>query len=357
MIAKQMKLIMAIKEVVATPAPAFTPKYAGWTKAQTTTEAVNQLLVQKFKEIIVAYEARKEAKSINDLAKGPFYPNDYAPGLRKHKCNKHLTWLINNNAFRHGLAPKGFDHEKDSSSKTGFAIYSYQIQTDVLPTQALENVKDGDISFFDCGQIQELAIYDTLREITGDIDFNNTFSGIGSNPLKFHIHFTKTPLWNLGFAKEITISDTAQLHFGDLIHFANFRVYNNKHPYGDAGGFNTILISANDAAEKRYAAFGLPVDGKTEEQMNAVLVDELNKKPISLSSIFSGDMLNYVQNAYQNQTALFATQGIDLLNFQVSIHEFNRMRDQSMQQQRYDIGRKPVIRRLDIEAIHKHLAN
>ena len=65
-------------------------------------------MIQKFTEIVVSYDQRKQAASLQDLATGPWYPNDYAAALQKHEQGERLGWLKANNAFFHGFPPKGF---------------------------------------------------------------------------------------------------------------------------------------------------------------------------------------------------------------------------------------------------------
>ncbi len=326
----------------------------GWSKEQVTEEAVNHLLMQKLKEIASSYMQRKQADSIQGLVSGPWYQNDYALALQKHRQTSRLDYLVKKNAFYHGFAPKGFDQEPNSSAPTKFTPLSYQIQKDVLPTEALANVKTGQFSFIDCGTAIALARFETLREVFGANRFNDVFSGKGAFPLKLDRDITKTPLTSLGLVKEETFNVNAiSPKLGDTVHFSNIPLYKIKHPNGEATGFNTVCISEFSEKEKKYIAFGLPAEGKTENEMSDVLMNEFNAKPITPSLIFTEDMIKHSkEQTRQREGEITEASGQDVSDVTINREEFEWAVNIT---NHMEAGMHPTVHRFDIQAIRKQL--
>lgn len=330
------------------------PPLMGWSKEQTTEEAVNQLMVQKFTEIVASYDQRKQAASLQDLATGPWYANDYATALQKHHQQGRLDWLKERDKFFHGHPPKGFIQQPNPETITRIDPCSYQIKEDCLPSQALENVITGPFSFTDCGSAVELAMYETLKEVLGEARFNEIFSAQGQTPLKLHSHVLKTPLYALGFAKEAMLDVRAiSPNLGDNVYFSNIPLYTIKHPNGESKGFHAVCISPSDTVNKRYIAFGTPADGKTESEMNDFMVDEFNARPIAPSLIFKKQMEMYFQKEGKQAEVQFTMMtGRNIADFTTNREQFDLTVQQTNHMQ---AGLSPIVRRLDIETIRKYL--
>lgn len=332
-------------------APAASP---GWAHEQVTEEAVNQLMIRKFTDIVASYDQRKHAASLKELATGPWYPNDYAAALEKHGQGKRMEWLRTKDAFFHGFPPKGFISQPNPATLTKIDPSSYQIKPECLPSQALENIKTGQFSFTDCGSAVELAMYETLIDVLGEARFNEIFSAEGQSPLKLHPHVLKTPLYSLGFVKEEMLSpDAISPNLGDNVYFSNIPLYTIKHPNGESKGFHAVCISPSDVVNKRYIAFGAPARGLTEGEMNDFMVDEFNAPPINPYQIFTKQMAAHFQLESRQAEAQFtAKTGIKIADFKVDRDQF----EQTVRQSAHKMaGLSPIIKRLDIDAIRKYI--
>ncbi|MBX3719178.1 MAG: hypothetical protein KF898_05980 [Parachlamydiales bacterium] len=331
------------------------PPSTGWSKEKVTEESVNQLLVQKFTEIVDSYDKKKPANRLQDLATGPWYANDYAYALQKNGQGKRLEFLKGKNAFFHGFPPKGFVQLPSRETITGSDFCSYQIKADCLPSQGLQNVKTEQFSFFDCGSTIGIAMYDTLKEVLGENRFNTIFSAQGQNPLKLDPHLVKTPLFSLGFVKEAMLNaNPFSPNLGDDVYFSNIPLYHPKHPNGEYTGFHTLCISASDANNKKYIAFGTPANGKSEEEINDLLIEEFNTKAIDPHFIFSKQMATHFESESKKTQAEFVQMsgGRRIEDLTITRHDFNKVVNESNHEQ---AGLHPVVRRLNIAEIHKHM--
>lgn len=335
-------------------APPSNPPSMGWSRDQATEEAVNQLMIQKFTEIVASYDQRKQTNSLQDLATGPWYANDYATALQKHHQGARLEWLKAKDKFFHGHPPQGFIQQPNPATLTKIDPSSYQIKEDCLPSQAMENVKNGPFSFIDCGSSVELAMYETLKEVLGEARFNAIFSAQGKTPLKLHPHVLKTPLYALGFVKEAMLDTHAiSPHLGDNVYFSNIPLYMMKHPNGESKGFHAVCISPSDVVNKQYIAFGVPAGGKTEGEMNDFMVDEFNSRPIAPSLIFKKQLETYFQAEGQQERAQFAAlTGRKIEDFTTDRDQFEMTVEQTKHSQ---AGLSPIVKRLDIAAIHNYM--
>jgi hypothetical protein len=326
----------------------------GWAHEQVTEETVNQLMIRKFTEIVASYDQRKHAGSLQELATGPWYPNDYAAALEKRGQGKRLEWLRTKDAFFHGFPPKGFISQPNPATLTKIDPSSYQIKPEFQPFQALENVKTGQFSFTDCGSAVELAMYETLKVVLGEARFNEIFSAEGQSPLKLHPHVLKTPLYSLGFVKEAMLDlDAISPNLGDNVYFSNIPLYTIKHPNGESKGFHAVCISPSDVVNKRYIAFGAPARGLTEGEMNDFMVAEFNAPPVNPYQIFTKQMAAHFQLECQQAEAKFtARSGIKIADFKIDRDQF----EQTVQQTAHKMaGLSPIVKRLDIDAIRKYM--
>jgi hypothetical protein len=336
--------------------PPSNPSSKGWSREQATEKAVNQLMVQKFTEIVASYDQRKQATSVQDLATGPWYPNDYAQALRKHRQQGRLDWLKARDAFFHGFPPTGFIAEPNPAFITKIGPCSYQIKPDCQPSQALVNIKTGQPSMIDCQGAVELAMYETLKEVFGEERFNEIFSAQGKTPLQLHPVIQKTHLYALGFVKEARLDVRAIApNLGDNVYFSNIPLYTRKHRNAEAKGFHAVCISPSDVANKRYIAFGTAANGKTESEMHDMMIDEFNAKPINPSSIFRQQLATYFHiESVQVEREFAAVTGRDIADYTIDRAQFEYTVQQSNHEQ---AGLTPVVKRLDIPTIHQYLPN
>jgi hypothetical protein len=342
---------MAIKAISTTTSFPST----GWTKEQVTEETVNRLFVQKFKEIVSSYEERKKVTSPGDLAIGPWYPNDFALASEKHKRGNMLDFLVKTHSFYHGFPPKGFNIVSDPKFPTKISPCAYDLQKGVLPTEALDNVQNGQFSFIDCGIAVELGRYETVREIGGEERLNVRFSSDGACPLRLRPLMSSSPLFALGLMKEVHYdTDAISPQFGDNVHFSNVSFYLLKHLNGESAGFNAVCISPSSEQDKKYIAFGLPVEGKTENGMNDVLHEEFNTIPIDLSLIFTEALVNHLRKEAKEKEAKFtAVAGEKISSCKIDREAFELL----VQHSNHDVGLRPVAHRFDIEGIRKYLSS
>lgn len=291
--------------------------YPGWNKKDVTENSVRKLMVSKFTEIVGSYDQRKRTQDLKEG--GPWYANDYAATLINQKQTKRLDFFVQRNAFFHGFPPKGFDAIANPASLTKKEPFYYRIQPNCLPTDALQNVRSGQVSFIECSSAIELAIYETLREIMGDGRFNNLFSGSGQFPMTLSPHVKQTPLHSLKLISS-TNADTSQM--GDWAYFANVPAYYSRHPNGESKGFNAICIGANQEGEKKYIAFGTSADGLTEQEMNRLLVKEFNEEPIDPTALFDQKLGAFFANESKELAARFFDQaGIQPSDLQITLDD------------------------------------
>jgi hypothetical protein len=330
----------------------------GWPKEQVTEESVNRLLVEKFKNIVVSYEQRKNNPTNQALQNGPWMANDYAIALNDGKQQKRLEWLINKNAIYWGFPPKGFTQKPYPGTPItgpGSGMFLYQIADGVLPTQALENVKTGQFSFIDCGTAVNLAQYETLRDVFGATVFNARFASSGSFPLRMSPQ--NLQIQSLGLIKEIKYSvDAISPQLGENMCFNNIPLYGLKHLNGEAPAFNVICISPSSEQEKEFIGFGLSSVGITAKKIHGKLVEEFNQKPIDPKLICTAKINDHLENDCKNYLSELEPQiNCKLSDFKISLDDFESAVTMYRQGAKDPVGLLNIGKRFDIEAIQKHM--
>lgn len=329
----------------------------GWPKEQVTEESVNQLMVEKFKNIVVSYEQRKNNPTIEALQNGPWMSNDYAIALKDGKQQPRLEWLIKKNALYWGLPPKGFTQKPYPGTPISgpeSQMLQYQIADRVLPTQALENVKTGQFSFIDCAIAVQIAQYDTLRDVFGDNRFNARFASNSNVPLRLNPQMSQ--LEHYGLLKRVDYSlDAISPQLGEHMGCCNAPLYRVKHCNGEAAAFNVVCISPSSEKEKKFIGFGLSSEGITAKKIHEKLVEEFNKRPIDPTLICSAKINEYQASEYKDPTNVVESQiHCKLSDFQISLDDF----EASVTMYKQGVSKDPIGlvnsgKRFDIEAIQK----
>lgn len=215
-----------------------------------------------------------EDKSIDRtelLSKGIWYGVDYCKALKNFNFQDRLKWMVQTGASHHGLMPKCFTPVKDIQMAAGKKICNFKIAKGYLPSEALDSL-DNSFSLLGCGEVIEISIYRSLKDILGKEKFDLLFAWNSKTPLE--IGGNQDPSW-LVF-KKITIKSTASFQPGDFCHFLNIQLYMMKHPFGVARGYNAICSSKIDT-EPKFLALGLNPEEVTIPGVEENLLDEFNK--------------------------------------------------------------------------------
>ena len=211
--------------------------------------------------------------SINQLAKGVFYYNDYLQDLKVTKQNKRLEWFSKKPLPIY--ADKKKFHIKTQVSAGGKERLCISIKEGTLPTVALESITEG-LSLLGCGEITQLSQYAAIRKVLGDKKFNALFAAETETPFTLGTTHSN-PIATL---RNYILQSDAQLSeykVGDSIYVANASSYLQKHPTGGACGFNVFCQDVSSTG-KTFIAFGLPKEGMTLDELNQKMIECYNEE-------------------------------------------------------------------------------
>jgi len=190
----------------------------------------------------------------------------------------------------------------NSVRQDGFNILVYKGKQ---PAQALDQLVIGP-SVIDCGMFTQLAIWFGIRYMLGDVQFNQHFGRapffitqvIYNNIEDLNNPYSGNPLYS--FLKNKKADDSSLVR---IKHLTNSPLYSLKHPGGNYGGDNCILI--ND----QYYIFD-PLVEETTALTKAGVLDLLRQAYNAGRTTYDEERLaDYAQNADQIHPHLLQTFG------------------------------------------------
>lgn len=289
----------------------------GWKKNQCTEEAVRDLLVEKM--INIAADAARRtstySKNMKVLDQGYWYANDYFKYLSEKNQTQRIQHLKSKNNFYCGLPPKGFYSIHNPSFAGNSKPFSYQIKPETVPSEGLKNIRQK-LCFIDCQEAIELAYYEALLEIWGEAKFNQVFDPKGRTPLKFDITLNETPVIQFISVKKIDSINKIEdrpVQLGDSVFFKNVPLYSIKHEEGEWGGLHVLCVQ--DEGKQKFAGFGTPPEGWTEEQILTHFADQFNQPPIPKDAIYEKQIIQTVDKQSKGLTGP-VSQGMTLSKLQ-----------------------------------------
>jgi hypothetical protein len=237
-------------------------------------DRLNTTIKRVIQEIVIDSKSRLDSGNLVPLSSGIFYPPDYFTALKVKQQTARLDYLLSRDSFYNGyLNPKYFTLIENVHSSSGKQPLSFVLKEDVDPVEALQSVLKG-LSLIGCGEVCQLAQYAAILDIIGAEKFRVLFSASSATPLMLGSSLKDNPIGR--FRTYIMKEDPkpTMIKKGDVVYFANVAAYVTKHLWGPAQGYNTICV--DDSIEPRFTTLGLPSEGVTPRQMQAILIQDYN---------------------------------------------------------------------------------
>ncbi len=282
---------------------------------------VHELLVETtvttIKEIAADNKNRIDHKdSIEQLAKGIFYMEEYFKALGERNQTARIDWFKNKNSFFNGyLSHKHFDPIPENNSVSGKKVCCFVIKNNVLPSDALREAKEG-LSLLGCGEVCQIAQYCAIKAVLGDDKFNALFAANTKTPLIIG-NDDRNPIGKLRNYMVIKNASASDIKKGDVVYVQNAGTYLFKFIKGEVAGFNMICVEESFDFPK-CTSLGLNPDGNTFPELDEILISEYNKERFDIFQMYSektGQAFSIVmKNAIANSEQLKNTQ-ITLENF------------------------------------------
>ena len=212
-------------------------------------------------------------KDIQLLSKGVFYFTDYFNSLKEKNQTDRINYFRDRNAFFHGhTSPKHFTLADQETSPSGKKVANFVLKNGVLPSEALNAMKNG-LSLLGCGEVCQIAQYAALEDILGVDKFNALFASDTPTPLMIGSQLPTNPISRLRLY--LMKENPSSMQKGDLVHIENSANYAAKHVTGHAHAFN-VLCADDTLGSQKFIGLGLPPEGLTHDQINALLLNEFN---------------------------------------------------------------------------------
>lgn len=244
-------------------------------------ERLSNRIVAVMQEIVADNEMRMKnyQQDISLLNRGCFYGNDYYKALKATNDEPRLEDYLKKGSFYHGYAsPQHFDMEvfdEPSIQNPTATRYNFQqLKSNFTPCEGLESIRKG-VSIIGCGEVCQIACYETIRNELGDDKFNALFAADSETPFTIGWSFSH-PLMRL-FTLKV---HPTEFNKGEIVYFPNSDEYKKKHINGESSGYFTICCDGN---EREFTALGLSSKGLKAHQINQKLIDEFNEKPIGVA--------------------------------------------------------------------------
>lgn len=263
----------------------------------------NETTIKIVREITQDAERRAQSKSVKELNEGFFYPSVYQK-LLKAMNNKSATarrdLMLKNGTFMHGSFPKEYFEKILLPPREDVAVplekYYFKIREGQLPTQALNAAKRG-LSVSACGEVCFIASYFAIREILGTDKFNAIFASDSKTPLVISSDLSLLPI------NFLCKYDEHSFKTGSIYTFQSSKAYNYKHFYGEGQAFN-VICSDTSGVTPKFVGFGLNVNGVTEKELKAHLLDSYNSPPTPIEDIVSGQARKKLDPYFQQVVVL-----------------------------------------------------
>jgi len=341
----------------------------GWKKEECTPSALQDLVTQKFTQLIKDLEKRDEESktSLAAAAKGPWYANQNYLALKHYSSTNQtaqarLDTFKARNSFYDGFPPQGFNRIKDPSHLTGNRICGYVLnpEKNISASKGMQNMKET-FSFIDCQEAIEIALYDSLHEVLGEKKFDELFDAKGKTPLQLDCSIKDTPLQNFISVRQFsptTPLGKSPVKKGEAVHFKNLPFYGFKHPQGEGSGFHALCIQ--DTPEVKFTAFGVPFEGVTEEGMLDILVDAFNEKPLEQGCLTTEELDKKVIAVHQKDYPMLAkTLNLSLQAFKKEYLPNRQTSRKELLDTKADyptlVGLHPSAYKLDAAKVKQHL--
>jgi hypothetical protein len=163
--------------------------------------------------------------------------------------------------------------DEDDFEKTG--SITFRLKKGRPATAALQKAIDG-LSVLDCGNATQLVYYLAISDAVGQKAFD-AYVEKSDKPLYIATYTKNAPKDSIFFDLMTYVEipqgsheNNRPLKPGQLAYFRNYKDYLNRHPSGDAQGYNTIYLGRNSQGDQQYMAMwnGPP---KTEQEIVALL--------------------------------------------------------------------------------------
>ncbi|CAF22918.1 hypothetical protein [Candidatus Protochlamydia amoebophila] len=253
---------------------------------------IHSIVISTVQKIAQDYEARLQGykKNVSCLDGGIWMPNAYFKALKEKNQITRLRKMVSKNYFYHFYS-KDFEAipSADAIHKTGFVKCQIRIKKGVSPSEALKSAQRGP-TLVDCATVCQLGQYQALLEVLGEEKFNYLFGHETGSPLVLCSYAIDNPL--MPFLTKYIIKNSekcpineVKLEKGWRVVFNNVSKYNIKHGMrGDAVSFDVICLDPTPGQEK-FIGLGLKSEGITEKELEQVLIEEYNTKPIDLEAV------------------------------------------------------------------------
>lgn len=197
----------------------------------------------------------------SDYKQRMFYPQDMQPGTASAK---------------HGFA-EGFDTKS----------MKFTVHLNSKPSEALAKFFHGTGHVVcECHAFVMAVYFYTVRELLGAEIFDKEFADMDiASKLS-----PQSCLYKVLRERRFDGLEASVLK-GDWIYISNVPAYKERHPFGNAPGWNLICVS--DETPKRYVGFGLSetsaqTQGKTLDEIKDILTEEYEKKPTTSGLLSMG---------------------------------------------------------------------
>lgn len=262
-----------------------------------TQDTLNATVSAKMQELCQTYESLKAKAQLDPsaLQGGLWYANDYYDYLEKHRPSA-PNLLKNSHFFYWGLPPDGMKLNQKHR-------YYYILDGTLSPSKVLDRLGTEVFVFIDCLIAVQIVFYQTVRSVWGDTMFNEFFSETGDTPFVLSILIEETP-FNILVSDNPFLSErpdmtgapgSKNVQQGDYCGFSNDSRYLEKHPLGAAGSYNLICVDATPKNQK-FATFGAPSSGLTEDELTNLSIEEFNKPQEASSKLAVQGLVPHVQS-------------------------------------------------------------
>lgn len=249
---------------------------AEYNSAFTNQEELDQAVLVEFQIITREYFQQmakaQENTSPSFLAKGLWYPTDYYEllknrSLKSASAKKRLEWMIEHDSFIKGLPNKFLKSEATAASPLVYWL------NNASPSDAITNIGKDSAVIIDCGIAYQLAYYRVALKFLGESVFNDVF-GSGNNAPLFASTIETTKLNQF-----LTVHQCPDIpgQAGSIYYIKNHLAYQFKNRYGDARGFNLLVLRWTKENEPLFVGLGLSPEGLTKQQILNVLVEAFNR--------------------------------------------------------------------------------